>query len=417
MTDLFETKSKLIPITKEMVRQAYRKVRSNKGSAGVDEISLKQFDENLSKNLYKLWNRLASGSYFPIPVKEVIIPKSDGGQRKLGIPSISDRVAQEVVKAYVEPRLDAVFVPNSYGYRPHKSAHEALAHVKENVRKFSWVIDMDIKSFFDEVNHDLLMKAVEKHVSEKWVQMYIRRWLQTPIQTKEGLVHKQGQGTPQGGVISPLLANLFLHYVLDKWLLQNFPTVSFVRYADDVVVHCISEKQSHYVLEAIRRRLAECKLRLNEQKTKITYCKDYRRNEGKSYPKSFDFLGHTFKPMEKKSNRTLGVFLGFDCEISMKARKRIIASWKQMDFQRETTLTLQNLAEMLNAKSRGIINYYGKMNSWVVGRLFRHLDYRIAKWVKNKFKSLKSSYLKANDWLRDMKLKYPTMFYHWQLFA
>lgn len=415
MTDLFETRSKPIPITKEMVRQAYRKVRSNKGSAGVDEISLKQFDENLSKNLYKLWNRMASGSYFPMPVKEVIIPKSDGGQRKLGIPSISDRVAQEVVKAYIEPRLEAEFLSSSYGYRPNKSAHDALTQVRENVRNFSWVIDMDIKSFFDEVNHELLMKAVEKHVPEKWVQMYIRRWLQTPIQTQEGLVHKQGQGTPQGGVISPLLANLFLHYVLDKWLLLNFPTVRFVRYADDVVVHCISEKQSHYVLEAIRRRLTECKLRLSEQKTKITYCKDYRRNEGKGYPKSFDFLGHTFKPMEKKSSRTSGVFLGFDCEISKKSRSRIIASWREMDFQRQTTLTLQNLAEMLNATSRGIINYYGKMNSWSVGRLFRHLDYRIAKWVKNKFKSLQNSYLKANDWLRDIKLSYPTLFVHWKL--
>ena len=415
MTDLFETKSKPIPITKDMVRQAYRKVRSNKGSAGVDEISLKQFDENLSKNLYKLWNRMASGSYFPMPVKEVVIPKSDGGRRKLGIPSISDRVAQEVVKAYIEPRLEAEFLCNSYGYRPHKSAHDALTQVRENVRNFSWVIDMDIKSFFDEVNHELLMKAVEKHVPEKWVQMYIRRWLQTPIQTQEGLVHKQGQGTPQGGVISPLLANLFLHYVLDKWLLLNFPTVRFVRYADDVVVHCISEKQSHYVLEAIRRRLTECKLRLSEQKTKITYCKDYRRNEGKVYPKSFDFLGHTLKPMEKKSSRTSGVFLGFDCEISKKSRSRIIASWREMDFQRQTTLTLQNLAEMLNATSRGIINYYGKMNSWSVGRLFRHLDYRIAKWVKNKFKSLLNSYLKANDWLRDIKLSYPTLFVHWKL--
>ena len=415
MTDLFETKSKPIPITKDMVRQAYRKVRSNKGSAGVDEISLKQFDENLSKNLYKLWNRMASGSYFPMPVKEVVIPKSDGGRRKLGIPSISDRVAQEVVKAYIEPRLEAEFLSSSYGYRPHKSAHDALTQVRENVRNFSWVIDMDIKFFFDEVNHELLMKAVEKHVPEKWVQMYIRRWLQTPIQTQEGLVHKQGQGTPQGGVISPLLANLFLHYVLDKWLLLNFPTVRFVRYADDVVVHCISEKQSHYVLEAIRRRLTECKLRLSEQKTKITYCKDYRRNEGKGYPKSFDFLGHTFKPMEKKSSRTSGVFLGFDCEISKKSRSRIIGLWKAMDIQRQSTLTLQNLAEMLNAKSRGIINYYGKMNIWSVGRLFRHLDYRIAKWVKNKFKSLQNSYLKANDWLRDIKLSYPTLFVHWKL--
>jgi RNA-directed DNA polymerase len=415
MTDLFETRSKPIPITKTMVREAYRKVRSNKGSAGVDEISLKEFDENLSKNLYKIWNRMASGSYFPMPVKEVIIPKSNGGQRKLGIPSISDRVAQEVVKSYLEPRMEAVFVANSYGYRPQKSAHQALEQVRENARKYPWVIDMDIKSFFDEVNHELLMKAVEKHVPEKWVKMYIQRWLETPVQTKDGLMPKTGQGTPQGGVISPLLANLFLHYVLDKWFEQTFPSVTFVRYADDVVVHCISEKQSHYVLEAIKRRLAVCKLRLSEQKTKITYCQDYRRPVRKDYPKSFDFLGHSFKPMTKKSVKNEGVFLGFDGEMSMKSRKRIIGEWRDMNFQRNSGLTLQDLAEMLNSKSRGIINYYGKMNILTVKNLFRHLDLRLAKWVKNKFKSLKNSYKKANDWLRDVKSKYPTMFYHWQL--
>lgn len=258
------------------------------------------------------------------------------------------------------------------------------------------------------------MKAVEKHVAEKWVQRYIRRWLETPVQTKEGLIHKQGQGTPQGGVISPLLANLFLHYVLDKWLLQNFPTVTFVRYADDVVVHCISEKQSHYVLEAIKRRLHQCRLQLSEEKTKITYCQDYRRTVRKDYPKRFDFLGHTFKPMAKKSNRTSGVFLGFDCELSMKARTRIIDDWTRMGFHRKSTLTLQDLAQMLHAKSRGIINYYGKMNIEAVGRVFWHLDYRLAKWVKNKFKNLRS-YQKANDWLRNTKLNYPTMFVHWQL--
>jgi RNA-directed DNA polymerase len=213
MTELFETKSKPIPITKDMVREAYRKVKGNKGSAGVDEISLNQFDENLSKNLYKLWNRLASGSYFPMAVKEVIIPKSNGGQRKLGIPSVADRIAQEVVKAFIEPRLEREFLENSYGYRPNKSAHQALENVRQNVRTYAWVIDMDIKAFFDEVDHELLIKAVCKHVPEKWVQMYIRRWLQAPIQTKEGLEQKQGIGTPQGGVISPLLANLFLHYV------------------------------------------------------------------------------------------------------------------------------------------------------------------------------------------------------------
>ena len=416
MTDLFETRSKPIPITKDMVRSAYRKVRSNNGSAGVDEQDLKKFEENLSKNLYKIWNRMSSGSYFPQPVKEVIIPKANGGQRKLGIPTVSDRVAQEVIKAYLEPRLEKVFMPNSYGYRPHKSAHQALENVRENVRKYAWVIDMDIKSFFDEVDHELLMKAVDSHVDEKWVKMYIRRWLESPVQTKEGLVNKAGQGTPQGGVISPLLANLFLHYVLDKWLEKTFPTISFVRYADDVVVHCISEQQSHYVLEGIKRRLSACKLRLSEEKTKITYCQDYRRPKRKDYPKRFDFLGHSFKPMTKKSNKS-GVFLGFDCELSMKARTRIIDEWKDMNFQRDSTLTLQKLALLLNNKSRGIINYYGRMNIWTVGKLFRNLDYRIAKWVKNKFKSLSNSYLKANDWLRDIKSKYPTLFYHWEVFA
>ncbi|MBK7637261.1 MAG: hypothetical protein IPJ13_25490 [Saprospiraceae bacterium] len=193
MTDLFETRSKPIPITKDMVRSAYRKVRSNNGSAGVDEQDLKKFEENLSKNLYKIWNRMSSGSYFPQPVKEVIIPKANGGQRKLGIPTVSDRVAQEVIKAYLEPRLEKVFMPNSYGYRPHKSAHQALENVRENVRKYAWVIDMDIKSFFDEVDHELLMKAVDSHVDEKWVKMYIRRWLEVPVQTKEGLVKNYSQ--------------------------------------------------------------------------------------------------------------------------------------------------------------------------------------------------------------------------------
>ena len=414
MRDLFETKSKPVPITKDMVRAAYRKVRSNKGSAGVDEVSLQKFNENLSGNLYKIWNRMASGSYFPQPVKEVIIPKANGGERKLGIPTISDRIAQEVVKSYLEPRFEAVFLPQSYGYRPNKSAHQALENVRKNVRNYAWVIDMDIKSFFDEVNHELLMKAVDKHVPEKWVKMYLHRWLEAPVQTKDGLVYKDGQGTPQGGVISPLLANLFLHYVLDKWLEKTFPTVKFVRYADDMVVHCMSEEQSHCVLSEIKKRLTACKLRLSEEKTKITYCQDYRRGSRKDYPKKFDFLGHTFKPMTKKSKRDTGVFLGFDCEISMKSRTRIIGEWKQLNFQRESTYNLQDLAKMLNEKSKGIINYFGKINALPLEGLFLHLDYRIAKWVKNKFKKL-HSYQKAFDWLREIKSSYPNMFVHWSV--
>ena len=297
MNLLFETESKTVPISKEMVRAAYRKVKSNQGSAGVDRESLEEFQQDLSGNLYKIWNRLASGSYHPQPVKEVEIPKANGGKRKLGIPTVSDRIAQQVIKSYLEPRLEAVFHEDSYGYRPLKSAHQAIKQVQENVRTYSWVVDMDIKSFFDEVDHELLMKALDRHVSEKWVKLYIRRWLESPVQTKDGrLLQKQGKGTPQGGVISPLLANLYLHYVLDRWLELHYPTVAFVRYADDVVVHCQSEEQAQEVLQGIRARLQECHLSLNETKTKILYCKDYRKKEKKEYGNKFDFLGFSFQP-------------------------------------------------------------------------------------------------------------------------
>lgn len=208
-----ETKS--VPISREMIWSAYKKVRSNQGGAGVDHISIEEYDANRSKHLYKLWNRMSSGSYFPPAVKEVEIPKKDGKTRKLGIPTISDRVAQMVVKDYLEPRFEKIFSPTSFGYRPQKNAHQALRLVRENCRKTDWVIDLDIKGFFDNIDHEKLLKALEKHVSEKWCILYITRWLQTPVQTKSGdLLYKQGKGTPQGGVISPLLANLFLHYAI-----------------------------------------------------------------------------------------------------------------------------------------------------------------------------------------------------------
>ena len=372
MTLLFETPSRSIPITKQMVWEAYRKVKSNKGSAGVDEETLIDFDADLSKNLYKLWNRLSSGSYFPQSVKAVEIPKGNGGTRTLGIPTIADRIAQEVVKNYIEPRLEAVFVPSSYGYRPHKSAHDAIEQVRTNVRNYGWVIDMDIKSFFDEVDHDLLLKALSKHVTEKWVMLYIKRWLASPVSRNGVLEHKVGKGTPQGGVISPLLANLYLHYVLDKWLEKYYPNVRFVRYADDVIVHCKTPQESHAVLEAIRSRLHACGLRLSQEKTKITYCQDYRRQKRKDYPKSFDFLGYTFKPMSKKSQRNSGVFLGFDCEMSRKARNRIVAGWRKSGFHRKSHTTLQNLAQQLNAQSRGLIRYFGVHSRWRLRSLFRH---------------------------------------------
>lgn len=418
MNLLFETESKTVPITKEMVRASYRKVKSNQGSAGVDRESLEEFQQDLSGNLYKIWNRLASGSYHPQPVKEVEIPKANGGKRKLGIPTVSDRIAQQVIKSYLEPRLEAVFHKDSYGYRPLKSAHHAIKQVQENVRTYGWVVDMDIKSFFDEVDHELLMKALDRHVAEKWVKMYIRRWLESPVQTKDGrLIQKQGKGTPQGGVISPLLANLYLHYVLDRWLELHYPTIAFVRYADDVVVHCQSERQAQEVLQGIRTRLQECHLRLNETKTKIVYCKDYRKKEKKEYGNKFDFLGFSFQPRMYRSVRDSGnVFLGYGCEMSQKVITKVVTEWKQRKWHHQGDLSLQDIATRINTQMRGLINYFGKINSIGLHKLVRQLHFRLAKWTISKYKRFRGRYGKAFTWLKEIKNSYPTMFYHWTVY-
>lgn len=412
---MFETKSTTVPITQEMVKAAYRKVKANQGSAGVDNESLEMYQADLRNNLYVLWNRLSSGSYFPKPVKEVIIPKANGSKRVLGIPTVSDRIAQQVIKSYLEPRLEAEFHNNSYGYRPLKSAHGAVDAVQENVRQYAWVIDMDIKSFFDEVNHELLLKALDNHVTENWIKMYIKRWLESSSQQTNGtLILKNGNGTPQGGVISPLLSNLFLHYVLDKWLSKYYPQIAFVRYADDIVVHCNNEEEAKYILDAIRQRLQECKLRLNEEKTKIVYCQDYRRKKN-DYKKKFDFLGFTFKPQSTASNKG-GMFLGYGCSISQSAQTRIVTGWKKQNFHQQSTLTIQDIATRINPQMRGVICYYGKYKIWELQRLMRHFHYRLAKWVLNKYKGLNGSLKKAHQWVEDIRVNYPTMFYHWTIF-
>ncbi len=418
MNLLFETESKTVPITKYMVKEAYRKVKSNQGSAGVDKESLEEFQADLSGNLYKLWNRLASGSYFPKPVKEVEIPKSNGGKRKLGIPTVSDRIAQQVIKSYLEPRLESEFHENSYGYRPLKSAHQAIKQIQENVRAFGWVIDMDIKNYFDEVDHELLMKALDKHVEEQWVKMYIRRWLESPVQTKDGqLVPKQGKGTPQGGVISPLLANLYLHYVLDKWLELKYPHIVFVRYADDIVVHCQSETEAKEMLQSIETRLQECHLRLNETKTQLVYCKDYRRKEKKEYRNKFDFLGFSFKPTMYRSKREAGsVFLGYGCEMSQKSITRIVKEWRDKKWHRQSILSIQEIAIDINTQMRGLINYFGRINKRGLHKLVRSLHFRIAKWAMNKYKRFRGKYGKAYKWLKELKHSYPNMFYHWTIY-
>jgi group II intron reverse transcriptase/maturase len=405
-----ETKS--IPISRQMVWEAYQKVRSNKGSAGVDEISMQEFDTNRRKHLYKLWNRMASGSYFPPPIKEVEIPKKDGSVRKLGIPTISDRVGQMVVKMFIEPRLEQLFSTNSYGYRPNRSAHQALAKVRENCWKQDWVIDLDIKGFFDNIDHNKLMLAVEKHVPENWARIYIKRWLEAPIFTISGeLTLKQGKGTPQGGVISPLLANLFLHYAFDKWL-ENQGKVPFTRYADDVIVHCKSKAHAEWLLNAIHQRMKEVGLELHPKKTKIVYCRDHRR-KGKYSNVKFDFLGYSFQPRSAYSKKKKSMFLGYDCAISISSRKHIADKLEELNVNKLSFKSIVGVAQYLNPMIRGWINYYGKFKMYELTKVFQLLSRRLVWWARKRYKRYKTSIKKAYKWLASIRKQFPTLFYHW----
>jgi len=408
-----ETKS--VPISRPMIWEAYKKVRSNQGSAGVDQIGMDEFDADRSQHLYKLWNRMASGSYFPPPVKEVEIPKKDGKVRKLGIPTIGDRVAQMAVKDYLESRFEQIFSPHSYGYRPKRNAHQALESVRENCRKTDWVIDLDIKGFFDNIDHTKLMLAIEKHVPEKWCIMYILRWLQMPVLTKSGeLIQKQGKGTPQGGVISPLLANLFLHYAMDMWLEQTHPTVSYVRYADDAILHCRNKVQAEEVLESLKERMLKCGLELHPEKTKLVYCKDYRRQENHELVK-FDFLGYSFQPRSTKSKRTGNLFVGFDCAISISSKKRIADKMTELDIVHLTHKSIVGVAIYLDPFIRGWVNYYGRFRLTALNPIFQLLRNRLVMWARKRYKRYKTSLNRAFDWLNRIKEQFPNLFYHWKL--
>ncbi len=406
-----ETKS--IPISRSMVWEAYQKVRSNKGSAGVDKVSMEEFNANRSKHLYKLWNRMASGSYFPPPVKEVEIPKKDGTVRKLGVPTIGDRVGQMVVKMFIEPRLEKVFSINSYGYRPNKNAHQALAKVRENCWKQDWVIDLDIKGFFDNIDHNKLMLAVEKHVPENWVRLYIKRWLEAPVFTVSGeTIQKQGKGTPQGGVISPLLANLFLHYAFDKWIEKTDRRVQFSRYADDIIVHCKSKVHAEQMLQAIQQRMESVGLELHPQKTKIVYCRDYRRKE--KYPTvKFDFLGYSFQPRTAFSKKLGKLFIGYDCAISISSRKRIADKLEALNVNKLSFKSIVGVAQFLNPMIRGWVHYYGKFKMFELTKVFRLLSMRLVWWARKRYKRYKTSIRKAYKWLASIRKQFPTLFYHW----
>lgn len=403
---------KTIPITFDMVVKAYAKVKRGGKAVGIDNESWEIFEQKgIEKSLYVIWNRMASGSYFPQPVREVEILKKDGRKRKLGIPTIRDRIAQQVIKMYMEERIDKRFHKSSYGYRPMKSSKQALQEVRQNCFKLDWVVDLDISNFFDEIDHNLMMKAVKAILPEKWVSMYIERWLEMKVVKSDGSIEERnGRGTPQGGVISPILANLFLHYGLDKWLEINFPQTHFVRYADDVIVHCQTKEEAEGMLEAIQARLYEIGLRTNERKTKIVYCKDYRRKL-KQKQVQFDFLGFSYQPTPSKNKITKGMFTTFTPEISKENKKRIRDSIKETVNWRNTTQAIDTIALKLNSKLRGWINYFSMFGKRELRKTLLYLEWKLVYWIQRKHK--KGLRWSVNH-LDAIKRKNPTLFYHWE---
>jgi RNA-directed DNA polymerase len=404
---------RVVPISYEMVAKAYQKVRKGGKSPGVDEESWVDFEsKGVEKELYVIWNRMASGSYIPREVKRIEIPKKDGSTRQLGIPTMRDRIAQQVIKDYMEKRIDIKFHEHSYGYRPMKSSHEALRQVRKNVLEKDWVVDIDISKFFDEIDHELMMKAVEAMMEEKWVRMYVKRWLEMKVQLPNGEVEDpKGKGTPQGGVISPLLANLYLHYSLDQWLAKHYPKISFVRYADDIVLHCDTEKEAQDLLIALKERLTQVKLRLNEAKTKIVYCKDYRRK--RSHDKTqFGFLGFSFQPREVQSKIAAGrSFTAFTGEISRENQKKIRDEIRECINWRNTTVEPEVFADILNRKLRGWINYFGLFGKRRLRTTMLYVDMRLLRWLMRKHKV---GIRAARFILTSIYEGDPHLFYHWQ---
>lgn len=416
MTLFDETKP--LPITKEQVLAAWKEVKSNGGSYGVDKVSIAAIENNPHKYLYKVWNRLASGTYYPPAVREKGIPKGDGKTRYLGIPTVCDRVAQMVIRGELEQVLEPVFSANSYAYRSNKSAHDALEQCHLNCQKYKWAIDLDIKGFFDNIDWGLMTRALRHFTDKNYHIIYVKRWLKAAVMKEDGKLEERTKGTPQGGVISPLLANLFLHVSFDKWFERRFPTLSYERYADDVVVHCHSQQQARYVLDMIHNRMAECKLELHPEKTKIVYCK---RNYRKKLPfkpehTSFDFLGFTFRPRTVKTKG--GKFItGFRPGISNKSRSKIWTTMRELNLHRIVRATIDQLGlvKYLNLKIRGWINYYGKYRLSDLRNVFRVLNQRLLRWVKNKYKRFRKSSSKARQWLRNVANSYPYLFEHWKM--
>ncbi|MDQ3844744.1 MAG: group II intron reverse transcriptase/maturase [Bacteroidota bacterium] len=405
--------TKSLPISKRMVYNSYLKVVSKDGSAGIDKQSIEMFNEDLADNLYKLWNRMASGSYFPPPVRTVFIPKKQGGKRPLGIPTVGDRIAQGVVKDYLEPIVDTIFHPGSFGYRPGKSAHDAIKQCQDNCIRYAWVIDVDIKGFFDNLNHEKMMQLLQEHTTEKWVLMYAERWLKAGVEQEDGGITARTKGTPQGGVISPLFANIYLHHCFDKWMDEVNPQIPFERYADDIVIHCSSKEEAGQLLEKLKVRMHQHELELHPDKTKIVYCKNYLRKDTHDN-NSFTFLSYSFQPRTVKDKfGRINRIVMFNAAISQPAKASIRSKLREVLNPQWSNQTLTWFADKLNPKIRGWINYYARFNRHIAYDVFYYLNERIRQWIKNTYK------IRGKAWLYDkyraIQAANPELFYHWRL--
>jgi group II intron reverse transcriptase/maturase len=407
-------KAKPFEIPKREVWEAFKRVKANQGAAGVDGQSIVDFEADLSNNLYKLWNRMSSGSYFPSPVRRVDIPKANGGTRPLGIPTVADRIAQEVARRYLEPHLEPAFHADSYGYRPGRSAIDAVRQARQRCWRYDWVLDIDVRAYFDSIDWELLLKAVRRHTACPWVLLYIERWLKVPVQMEDGSVVPRQAGTPQGGVISPLLANLFLHYAFDMWMARNYPRIPFERYADDAICHCKSAEEARALWSALADRFATCKLVLHPDKTKIVYCKDANRR-GDFPNQSFDFLGYTFRPRKV-------IWHGYLCAhsfrpaVSPKALKAISRAIRRWTLHHRSDKSLQELAAMCDPYIRGWINYYGQFHRDQLRSTMQRIDVYLIRWARWKFKRLRGRPKGARDWLARVRRANPTLFPHWRFF-
>ena len=405
-------KVKSFDISKRLVWEAYKSVKANQGAAGVDGQSVEEFEADLQNNLYKIWNRMSSGTYFPPPVRAVEIPKPHGGgTRVLGVPTVADRIAQTVVALQLLPRMESIFHSDSYGYRPGRSPLAAVKKCRERCWKKDWVLDLDVQKFFDSVDHELMVKAVEANTDQKWVVLYVKRWLKAPMQLPDGTVVERDRGTPQGSAVSPVLANLYLHYAFDSWLEREFPTVEFERFADDAVVHCVTERQARQVWAALADRLESVGLRLHPDKTKIVYCGDSnRRREFECV--SFTFLGYTFRPRESKSGKTGTIFTSFQPAMSPEALKSKSQELRRWRIHRRTSMDLQEVAEWLNPIVRGWMNYYGEFNRFEMYSLLQRINTYLMRWARKKYKRLRT-WKRFKSWWRGLTEREPELFAHW----